>query len=225
MRAPVLLLGVVACGPASDDTGPVDPCVAARASEAPQTLEAMVEHLNTLPMPVDAACIVRSLPRPLPTEAIDGLFSAQPSDGVDSPRLFFFLDDLTVSLVPTGPGSQVIEFGQHTDALNTRKGELPLPITAPLDPLAPVHHIEDDRYGTTCAVCHVDQVAHPDGGFTSVAIGPDDDTAVDLWSLQATLDVCGPAGGPPRCALLEAVFEEEVVHEPFDEDYPTLGEL
>jgi len=218
------LLIVAACSPERSDPGAADPC---DGQAAPQSIDAVVDHLNTLPQPVTAPCVVRSLARPLRVEATSDPLSAQPADGPDSPRFFFHVGDLRIALVATGDGAGVIEFGEATDALHSVKGELPMPITTELSAEDPHDEIADDQYGTGCAVCHVEQEALPGGGWSSIVIRPEDHSLVDLGGLARQAPGCVLEADPDdaRCALLVAIFEGEVVHTPFPAAYPTLVEL
>ncbi|MCB9674388.1 MAG: hypothetical protein H6737_04680 [Alphaproteobacteria bacterium] len=214
---PLLLLALAGCGP--------QPSVCA-GDAAPATIDAMVAHLDTLPGPVDAACILASLERPLHVEATTNPFSAQPADGPLSPRLFVFLDTLSLSLVPSGMGSEVVEFGEKIDALHTLKGELHLPVEQPVDPLGPHHRILEGQ-GTVCRICHIEEDPVPVGddvGYASIAIKPDEETVMDLDVLRDVADGCRPIG-EPRCAVLAALFDGDVEHQPFPEAYPTIFDL
>jgi hypothetical protein len=225
MRAGALaLLGFGACAPPPSDSAAADPCAG---EAAPQSIDAVVEHLNTLPRPVTAPCVVRSLARPLRVEATADPLSAQPADGPDSPRFFLHVGPVRIAVVGTGDGAKVIEFGEATDDLHTIKGELPMPITTELSAEDPHDEIADAQYGTGCAICHVEQEALPGGGWSSIVIRPEDDSLVDLGGLARDAASCAgdPDPGDDRCALLIAIFEGEVVHTPFPTRYPTLVEL
>ncbi|MEZ4320496.1 MAG: hypothetical protein R3F61_23650 [Myxococcota bacterium] len=191
----------------------------------------MVHHLNTLPTPIDAACIVRSLERPLSVEATVNPFSAQPADGTRSPRIFLFSDTLSISLVATGVGADVVELGEATGDVQSLKGELALPIEASVAPSAPHDRIVDPTEGvegTVCRACHDDEAPWPDApgeAFASVAIRPDRDSLLDLDLLAELADGCDPTVEPERCAFMDALFAGEVEHQPFPERFPTIFEL
>ncbi len=223
MKALVPLL-LAACAPDRPRSEGPGPCAG---QAAPHSIDAVVDHLNTLPMPITAPCVVRSLARPLQVEATADPLSAQPADGPDSPRFFFSMGHFRIALVATGPGATVIEFGEAVDPLHSIKGELPLPITAEIDPEDPHDQIADPRYGTGCAVCHVEQEALPDGRFSSIVIRPEPDSLVPLDNLARQVPECALDDDPDdaRCALLLAIFEGEVQHAPFPSHYPTLLEL
>ncbi|MBX3206174.1 MAG: hypothetical protein KF764_13975 [Labilithrix sp.] len=93
----------------------------------------------------DGACFVATLPRPLAVVATLNTTSAQLAGGRGAPRLFFMLPKLVVAAVPESAGSKVIELGQWTGTTTTIKGEVPLPVTAPLAADAAFQHILGHR--------------------------------------------------------------------------------
>jgi hypothetical protein len=193
-------------------------------AEAPQSIEeasALLSALQTRVGTVDSACVVRSLARPLVVVANSSVTSAQPARGEARPRLFLQSGPLAISLVPEGPGAEVIEFGEQSDPLRTRKGELLMPITAPVPVDAPFERVAHPDYGTTCAVCHLHQEPHPVRGMVSAGIRPDTWTDVPLTELAAEAEHCEGEG----CDLLEAIFEDEVVPGAFPAEWATVREL
>ena len=73
--------------------------------EAPADLEitdiaSVVDWVNAMPKPLTLACFVKSLPRPMYYNATLSSFSAQPSVGKRSPRVFFMINDLVLTVVP-----------------------------------------------------------------------------------------------------------------------------
>lgn len=194
----------------------------------PGSIEAMVAHLNTLPQPIDAACILDSLARPLHVEVMDNSFSAQPSEGPRSPRIFLFEGDLSISVVPTGAGARVVEFGEFISATRTLKGELELPITETLEPIAPHDQIRSVEGGSRCKNCHEGEaeVEVTGGrGHTNVTLRPNDESIVDLELLATFADDCDAEVEPERCSVLHSLFAGDVVHEPFRADLPTIFDL
>lgn len=218
---------LIACHP---DTAQDSAAVAAEApascvrSASPQTIEeatALFTSLQAEHGTVDSACIVRALARPLRVVANSSVTSAQPARGEDRPRLFLQSGPLAISLVPSGPGAEVVEFGEQTDPLRTRKGELLLPITAPVSEDAPFDRVAHPDYGTTCAVCHLHQEPHAVRGMTSAGIRPDTWTDVPLSELAAEAEGCVGEG----CGLLEALFEDDVEPGAFPAEWPTVRQL
>lgn len=220
MRAAWLGCALLGCAPSSGEW--VDPDCAGNA--APRTIGDAVALLDPLPEPVTAACFVAALERPLRLEATASDFSAQPADSAARPRLFLFLGPLTVSVVPSGPGASLIEFGEHTDPAHTLKGELPLPVEGAVTAQDAFDHVAHPELVTTCHVCHQPAMPWPGGGYTSVAIRPEDDELVDVDALAAEVRACAPADSE-ACALLGTVFAGEVVHTPFPASYPTFDAL
>ncbi len=185
-----------------------------------------VDHLNTLPLPVTVPCVLESLARPFAVELTDNPISAQPANGPENPRIFLFSGNLVLTLVPEGAGAHVIELGEYEGEARSRKGEVAFPLHEPLSDDAPFTRIAHPEYGTSCAMCHIDQEPHPDGGMVSVAIRPEDRTLVSLDDLRRTADAqCGPEATSARCAFLRTLLAGEVVHQEFPSSYPTLFEL
>ncbi len=85
-----------------------DPCAV---DGSPTTIDALVGHIDSLPRPVDTACLIRSLERSLQVESSTNPFSAQPALSRNSPRIFLFSGELAISVVPEGIGAEVVEFG------------------------------------------------------------------------------------------------------------------
>jgi len=221
VHSTILFVGALGCGtePKSDRSE------ACTGEASPGSIAEMVDHINTLPLPVDVPCLLDSLARPLQVELTDNPISAQPADGPDSPRMFFFLGDLTMSIVPSGPGSHVIEFGEDIGGTLSLKGEIEVPVTETLSQDAPYVRIEHEVYGTVCAVCHIEQESHPSGGMASVAIRPTERSLVPLSNLRAVAMDCAPDTRHGRCGVLVAMFEGSVEHHPFSIDLPTILDL
>lgn len=203
MALALILLG---CGP--------HPC---EGDAAPTDLTSLTRWVETLPQPVDAACLVHGLQRPLQVEATRSQLSAQPGTRA-SPRLFFFSGDLVMSLVPDGVGRDLVEFGEVVDATHSIKAELELPIELPLGEDALFERIRLDE-GSHCAACH----AQEREDLASVVLRPEPDTLVPLDEVHAEARRC--TGGSARCALLKAVFAGPVEPHPFDERFLTFSEL
>ncbi len=192
---------------------------------APATIEEMVDHLNSLPPPVTVPCLLDSLARPLEIEATEGVVSAQPADGPESPRIFVFTGNLVTSLVASGPGSEVLEFGEAVGDRHTRKGEVAVPVEQTLAYTDPFTRIEHPDYGTSCAICHIEQTDHPTGGTTSIGIAPESRERISISELRAALEICNTQPSVDRCATLEALFRGPVDHRIFPDSYPTINEL
>jgi hypothetical protein len=169
-----------------------------------------VARLGSLPLPAGGPCFVATLPRPLAVVATFGVTSAQPAAGQSSPRLFFLLPKLVISAVPAGEGSKVLEFGEWVTPGRTIKGEIELPITAPLAADAAFQRVLDRSERTVCATCHRGEEPHPNipNAFVSAAFRPEPGTFVKVAELAALHDTCTREDDPSeRCAMLHAVFD------------------
>ena len=77
-----------------------EPLCEAPADLAITDIASVVDWVNAMPKPLSLACFVKSLPRPMYYNATLSSFSAQPSVGKRSPRIFFMIDDLMLTVVP-----------------------------------------------------------------------------------------------------------------------------
>jgi len=225
MQARVQLLILVATAVGCASGAKSDRNEGCKGEAAPGTITEMIGHINTLPLPVDLPCLLDSLARPLQLELTDNPISAQPADGPDSPRVFVFIDALTMSLVPSGPGASVVEFGEDVGDTLSLKGEIEIPVTETLELDAPYTRIEHDVYGTVCAVCHIKQEPYPGGGMASVAIRPTERSLVPVADLRAVAQECAPDTRHGRCGVLTAMFDGAVEHHPFSIELPTILDL
>ena len=170
----------------------------------------VLARISTL-APADGPCIVATLPRPLEVVASTSAQSAQPADGAQSPRIIFLLPKLNVAAVPSGPGSMVVELGEWV-AENTRtiKGEIAVPVTAPLAADAAFTRVLSDAGGTRCGGCHRNEQADEitDKAFVSDAFRPSPDVEVSVADLSKLHDTCTHDDDPSdRCRMLHAVFD------------------
>lgn len=175
----------------------------------------VVTRLGAL-APADGPCLVASLPRPLAVVATDSVTSAQPAASKASPRLFFLLPRVVLSVVPEGEGSKLLELGEWVTPTRTLKGELVLPVTAPLAQDAPFEKVRQTQFQTVCAVCHRNEAAHDTiaGAFVSAAYKPKRGSFVPLGELEAAHRACvAAADASPRCEMFHAVFDFGAVTE------------
>lgn len=205
------------CG-ASNGSAPVPPnepprdCVpSGGATGSPGTIEEAVALINSLPRPTSVACLVESLDRPLRLSATESDFSAQPAHGRRSPRIFLFSGPLILSVVPDGPGAEVVEFSQFDDSGRSIKGELAFPVEAEVAPEAPYTKVMFQPELTHCGLCHADeQPAYRVGNawaYSSRALRPVDSTLVPLEELRREASTCDASVEPERCRLLQELFE------------------
>ncbi|MEZ4381101.1 MAG: hypothetical protein R3A79_07120 [Nannocystaceae bacterium] len=189
-------------------------CVAPPGMGSPPTITAALALLNALPEPVDVACVLESLDRPLAIHATSSTFSAQPATGADNPRIFVFVADgaLILSVVPDGDGARLLEFGQtqgYGDG-ESLKGELHMPALPPIAADEPYGHLRYTEDVTSCGVCHryerlAPTIGHPNA-FVSLALRPDPLRDVPLADLELEWSMCEATQTPERCAILDAIF-------------------
>ncbi|MEM9692302.1 MAG: hypothetical protein AAGA56_07145, partial [Myxococcota bacterium] len=126
-------------------------------SGRPTTIAAAIELVNALPPPVDVACFLEALERPLPVQATSSAVSAQPARGPDSPRVFIITPPLIISVATEGVGASLVEFAEFTSLTTSIKAEIALPFENELPLAAAFDHIRTER-GTTCGGCHRGEV-------------------------------------------------------------------
>ncbi|MBS2015985.1 MAG: hypothetical protein JST00_24090 [Deltaproteobacteria bacterium] len=186
----------------------------------------VVARLGALAPGADGPCFVATLPRPLAVVATTGVTSAQPAAGRESPRLFFLLPKLVISAVPAGEGSKVIELGEWVTPTRTLKGEIALPVTAPLEADAPFRRVMQGPERTICATCHRDESHHASipNAFVSSAYEPEPGTFVTVDQLDELHAACTKAVDvSARCAMIHAVFDfGEVAQGAFAAEVPTF---
>lgn len=240
------LLATAACGEAPGDEGrlaagggsgspaPVvsplgrERCRApAGSSGSPRTIAEAVALLNALPKPTSVACFVESLERPLSVFATNSQFSAQPAFSDESPRVFIQLGELWLSVVMDGDSSYLVELSELAADPQPRslKGELLLPLEAPVAPSAPFERI---RYGTgtICGLCHGQERPEPgisSMAFSSLAFRPRPETRIPLERLAEHSRRCDWAAERHRCELLSSVFDGgDVTEVPFPDSMATF---
>lgn len=213
------LIGLAACGAGTKDSGsPPHPCAGVEGQ--PATIAELVDHINALPQPVDAACLVHSLARPLPIAGSTNTISAQPAGGPLHPRILIRQDALTITVVGAGDGAEVVEFGGPAAEGLSHKGELALPIRSPVQDSAPHDKIEHPEYGTTCVVCHPQQQPAEGLGVDSLALRPHRDDLLEHSALVDILRSC-----THDCALSEALLSGELTEARFPDSWRTVYEL
>lgn len=193
---------------------------------SPESVVEVVELLNGLPHPVSMACFLEALDRPLGIMAAASFISAQPAFNVDNPRIFILLGGLSLSVVPYGDSSALLEMGEFTSPTRSIKAELEFPIQETLSLDAAFTHIRSELYGgTVCFGCHHDEVEMDDypvpGAFSSVAYRPFPEYEVNFDYVKYQFTTCDPAAEPERCAFYRALFGHgDVVSDRFPDEVP-----
>lgn len=179
-------------------------------SNAPRTIAETVTLINALPKPLGLPCFLESLARPLQINASISLFSAQPSYGPRSPRIFLFQDATVMSIVPQGEGQPLLEFGEQRPDFRSLKAEIKFPVVTQLGPSAPFDTLLFNPQITTCGVCHAaeQQEAEISGmrTFVSQSLRPRPADQVSALSLSRELEICDWKLEPQRCAMLDGLM-------------------
>lgn len=203
--AALFLLACEAAPPAHQASDALTSC--AKFSGALHSIGDAVARLNALPLPVETPCFIATLPRPLAIVATTGITSAQPANGKENPRIFLMLDGVSIGVVPSGDGAKLLEFGEWVTATRTLKGELSVPVVAPLAADAPFKHVLFSQPATTCALCHRGEAPHDSipGAYVSVAYRPEPRTLISATALAAEHAAC--VDDSPRCDFFHALFD------------------
>lgn len=139
------------------------------------------------------------------------MLSAQPALSIKSPRVFIKLGQLWSSVVIDGDSSYLLEFSTllADDPGRSVKGELLLPIQAPVPASAPYDRVRYGK-GTVCGLCHYGEESVPSisfaAAFSSIAFRPRPDTRVSIDELRAQAQGCDWQLESHRCEMLSAVF-------------------
>jgi hypothetical protein len=184
---------------------------------------------NALPKPLTLPCYLEALARPLPLHATLSQFSAQPAQGVRSPRIFVYFEPLMMTVVPAGIGQHLLEFGEQRAEFRSLKGELGFPLEGEVMPGSVYEQTLFSDTLTACAFCHASEEldASVPGGhaFVSQSLRPRDGQRVSLDSLRTELEACDAEVEPERCAMLDSLFGwGETVDWEFPIEMATFGD-
>lgn len=141
-------------------------------------IASIVDWINAMEKPLSLQCFVKSLPRPMYYNATLSTFSAQPSAGPTSPRVFFLIGDLVLTVVADerselfrdpetnksvsvwdSDNIQLLELSYRVDdffdgSAQSLKAELKFPIRENISQATPYQKIDISPTASLCAVCH-----------------------------------------------------------------------
>lgn len=189
------------CGPSSNP-----------ALNNPSTIDETVAFINTLPRPLTLDCFIKNLARPLNVVAAESTFSAQPSQGARSPRIFIVKNNFVLSVVPAGPGRELLEMSQYISSTDSVKGEIAFPISGALNPAEPYNHIlaNGPGNGTNCRTCHIGEYRtvglFAGEAYASQILRPQAFMQIPAATMKQEANSCNPMVEPYRCAILRAVY-------------------
>lgn len=177
----------------------------------PKSIKDFVDLVNALPKPLTIPCLVSVLKGPLSIYAIDNIFSAQPSAGFTSPRIFIINTPLIISVVPDGSGKNNIELSEITSLYKSVKGDLLFPIENTLSVDEVFNRIlVPTLNGSQCVGCHggenrnlgtyKDYMAYETGLLT-----PNDQQRVPTNQLLFFKQQCS-GQNDYRCQMLKAFY-------------------
>jgi hypothetical protein len=202
----------------ADAAPPVPPCAPPQGvSGSPADVDALVAYINALgaerAFPVELACVLESLDRPLGILASTSPFSLQATVDPNNPRFFLWASaNLSMTVLPTGTGSNLLEVGYEVSETRSVKAEIAFPVVAPLPPTQPFDHLLEELNNgwTSCGVCHGHEVPAsaplPASARESDIFRPLQTQEVDLDFLRDQSTTCDAQREPQRCAMLTAIF-------------------
>lgn len=214
---------IAACASPDGDGAPAEEQRCPPPAEAPRSIDAVVQALNTMPKPIELPCLLESLPRPLSVHASTSTLSLQPSFDRGSPRIFIFSDPLILSVVPEGDGQPLLEMSELRAEGRSIKAELEFPVLAKLTQAAPFEQVMFTENSTTCGLCHGGETLVESNFalvYESQALRPLPEQRVPLEELRHAAAGCKPTDPWPRCAMLTGLFDHgEVVQREFPESF------
>lgn len=213
-------------GSSAQGGGPSQPPTSCRAPDSvsarPSRVADVVALVNALPHPLSLACFIEALEPPLQLYATESFLSAQPAVGPQNPRVFIYLGNLLVSVVPAGIGMGLLEMGETRPERLSLKAELPFPVEAPISPTLPFTHVVFNENISNCAFCHAfettEQLDVGVPGFVSERLRPEASERVPLSMLKDELSRCQAGSDVERCDLLRALVGHVA---PLDWEFPT----
>ncbi|MDZ7923031.1 MAG: hypothetical protein U5M23_03035 [Marinagarivorans sp.] len=194
-----------------------------------------------MPKPLSLPCFVKSIPRPMYYNATLSTFSAQPSIGRRSPRVFLQIGYLFLTVVPdevtdnvknpeTGrfelvwdvDNQQLLEFGfqipDDEGFFTSIKGEIAFPVTETLPDNAAYAHIVFRENNSACSGCHAleRKEGELDGipYYSSQMLRNDRGAEVMLAPMINEYISCDPTVSKSeayRCSMLEAIYGQGVL--------------
>jgi hypothetical protein len=216
-----MLRGAVAAVLVGGCRGGADPC---EAGVPATSIEAVLDGIGELPAPVTLDCVLAALERPIGVELTSDVFNTQPAQGPESPRILLRSDALTLTVVPVGEPSNLLELGEVQPSGLTLKAELEFPLELPLDREEPFARLldEPDAAATGCQTCHFTEEEVAPGRFASNPLRPPDGMTVPLDVLREEHASCDWDADARRCSMFAAVLDHgEVFPAPFDEEVLT----
>lgn len=221
------------CGGNQSDEQPVDTYCQPPAGAAISDVQSVVDWINAMERPVTLPCFLESLPRPLKIQSAFSEFSAQPSPGQHSPRIFLFFDRLILTVAVDQDFSKfpypLLEMSYLVDEenLTTTKAELKFPVLENLPPAAPYMGLSFNDQVSQCSLCHpresvfvrLDEIPV----YQSSMLKPT--TPVPLQRLYQENDNCNSDNEPHRCSMLSSLVDHgELIPHEFPAAAPTILE-
>ncbi len=201
-------------------------------------IDSVTEWINAMKKPLTLPCFLKSLPRPMHYNATISTFSAQPSMGVNNPRIFLSLGKLIFTIVPDeetevivdpntnstittwdADGYQLLEMSYEIttefEVRHSIKAELKFPVTAVLSEAAPYDNMDFSATTSFCAFCHANEtlLKNVDGVpvYHSEMLRSTRSEEIGLEEMENEHLNCSTRVEPHdnyRCNMLNAIYEQ-----------------
>ncbi len=176
---------------------------------SPKSIADSIALINSLPKPVSIHCFLKNLELPLNFVATSSSFSAQPSPGIESPRIFLIHEQLIMSVVPGGFGMSAVEFGEVINSNLSIKGEIHFPVDSDLATDAAFSSIlNNSTGGTSCRICHNNEVNQGGDAYASRMVAPDPFEIVSKEDVMKQAESCSPETDWFRCEMLRVILSK-----------------
>ena len=161
----------------------------------PYSIKAFTDFIARFEAPVSIPCVVKNLPKDSKVLFTSSTLSVQPAKDEKTPRIFFKLDSLYISISALEAIPNLIELSQELENGYTVKGELALPLTEKVTEASPYTRVLNDaKTGTTCAACHGDEskaaANFPENAYYSVGLRSFDRQVVSARTILAEIQAC-----------------------------------
>lgn len=194
-------------------------------------VQSVVDWINAMEKPLTLPCFIQSLPRPLKIQSALSEFSAQPSPGQRSPRIFLFFDRLILTVAIDQEFSEfpypLLEMSYLVDEadLITTKAELKFPVLDSLSPAAPYTGLSFNDRISQCSFCHpresilatMDEIPIYQSSMLKPTI------PLPVSQLYVENEKCQPSEETHRCAMLSSIVDHgELRPHQFPAEAPTI---
>lgn len=206
----LFLLILFSCAKNKSDNTVAGDCTAVDSSlRNPQSISDTLTLLNALPKPTNLDCFITALQPPLQVFAVNSTSSAQPAQGIASPRIFILKNKLSLSVVPDGLGKTLLELGEESSG-KSFKAEIRFPVDASITIDQVTQYLSNGTSTSSCSGCHLGEAkvpyANSNGLFFSNIFRPDESLRVSQSYMKIKAETCDSDTNTYRCTMLKAIY-------------------